>query len=51
MSEQLRYSIDAKLKNEYNEHIIEKYGNKYSKCGSEITKAMKFQLAINGNEE
>jgi hypothetical protein len=50
MNEALRYRVNSELKNEYNEFIIEKYGHKQNRCGSEITKLMKLQLAINGNE-
>lgn len=51
MNEALRYRVNSELKNEYNEFIIEKYGHKQNRCGSEITKLMKFQLAMNGNEK
>ena len=51
MNERLQYRVNSELKNEYDKFIIEKYGNKHSKCGSEISKWIKMGLAIEGNEK
>jgi hypothetical protein len=51
MNEQLRYRINSELKNEYDNYIQAEFGQKYSKCGSELEKAMKFYLAANGNSK
>ena len=48
MNEILSYRVDSELKKEYNEFIIEKYGHKQNRCGSEITKLIKFQLTMEG---
>ena len=39
------------MKEEYKEYVEEKYDKKWGKTGLEITKAMKFHLAINGNKK
>ena len=51
MNKQFKCMIDENLKNEYDECIIEKYGQKWGKTGSELEKVMKFYLAANSHEE
>ena len=49
MSQKLSYRIDSALKNEYDEFIIEEFGFKKNRCGSELEKAMKLYMTMKGN--
>jgi transketolase len=51
MSIELRYRIEESLKEKYDEFIIEEFGYKRNRCGSELEKAMKLYLAAKGDEE
>ena len=51
MSKKLGYHITDNLKNEYDDFIIDKFGHKRNRCGSEIEKAMKLYMAMKGNEQ
>jgi hypothetical protein len=47
----LGYVIEDDIKNDFEEFVINEHGFKKGKCNLEIEKAMKLQLAINGNEK
>ena len=51
MKKIIGYSVDEALKKRYDEFIIEEFGFKKNRCGSEIEKAMKLYMAIQGDEE
>ena len=51
MSKKLGYHITDNLKNKYENFIIDKFGYKRNRCGSEIEKAIKLYMAMKGNEE
>ena len=51
MNVELRYRIDSELKEEYDKCIMNKYGKKYGKSGSEIEKALKVYMTLNGNSK
>jgi hypothetical protein len=50
MNERLGYRIHSELKAEYDNHILDKYGHKRNKCGSELEKLIKFNLALEGHD-
>lgn len=47
----LGYRVDATLKNEYDMAIQDKFGHKQNRCGSELEKAMKIYLTLEGKKE
>jgi hypothetical protein len=51
MNETLGYRINSELKEEYDNCIQKEFGQKHSRCGSELEKAMKFYLAAKGDEK
>ena len=51
MKKAVGYMIDTELKKEYDEFILEEFGYKRNRCSSEIEKAMKVYMTINGNSK
>ena len=51
MKKSVGFTINTKLKEEYDECLIEEFGYKKNKCSSEIEKAIKLYMAMKGNEE
>jgi hypothetical protein len=51
MNEILGYRVNSELKNEYDEFITEKYGQKLGTAGTKMENAMKLYLTLEGNEK
>lgn len=51
MKGKIGYRIDNDIKSQYDKFITNKYGHKQNRCGSELEKLIKFNLALEGDEE
>lgn len=50
MTKRIGYRVNDHIKNHYDNFIIDKYGHKQNRCGSELGKAMKVYLTLQGND-
>jgi hypothetical protein len=51
MTKILGYRVDENLKDDYENFIINEYGNKNGKCGNSVSNLMKLEMALSGDSK